>query len=56
MLEWIKGKRTYAVAITTLLVGILNAYGIVIPPYVWAGLGALGLGFLRMGVANGDKK
>lgn len=47
------GKKTYLTAATILAVGILNAYGIEVPPFVWSALGALGLGFLRAGVKKG---
>ena len=52
IVQWFEGKKTYAVAITILVCGILSAYGVEIPEYVWAALSALGLGFLRAGVAK----
>ena len=52
MIEWITGKRTYFIAGAILLCGILAANGVPIPEYVWAALAALGLGFLRAGVAK----
>jgi len=50
VVRWLEGKKTYAVAITILACGILSAYGVEIPAYVWAALSAFGLGFLRAGV------
>jgi hypothetical protein len=50
ILSWLVGKRTYLVAATILLCGILGECGVTIPQFVWAALAALGLGFLRAGV------
>lgn len=52
VVQWLKGKKTYAVAITILACGIMAAYGVEIPEFVWAALSAFGLGFLRAGVAK----
>jgi len=52
VLDWIKGKRTYATAAAILIVGALSAFGVDVPEYVWAAFGALGLGFLRAGVES----
>ncbi len=49
--KWADGKKTYLTAGAILACGILATLGVKIPPYVWPTLGALGLGFLRMGVA-----
>ncbi len=48
--SWIVGKRTYLIAATILLCGMLSYCGVEIPDFIWAALGALGLGFLRAGV------
>jgi len=50
MKEWLKGKKTYLVAIATAFVGGLAVLGVPVPVWVWPLLGALGLGFLRAGV------
>ena len=50
VVKWLEGKKTYAVAITVLACGVLDAYGVVVPEFVWAALAAFGLGFLRSGV------
>ena len=47
------GKKTYLTAAAIVVVGILNWYGIDVPPFVWAALSALGLSFLREGVKKG---
>lgn len=48
------GKKTYLTAATILAVGVLNWQGIEVPPFVWAALAALGLGFLRQGVKKAE--
>lgn len=55
VVAWIKGKRTYAVAVVILTVGILEHYGVGVPIYVWGALAAFGLGFLRAGVESAKK-
>ena len=50
VLDWLNGKKTY---ITAALIGVcaaLQAYGIVIPEYVFVLLGAMGLGAVRAGI------
>jgi hypothetical protein len=54
VVRWLEGKKTYAVALTILTCGVLSAYGVEIPEYVWAALTAFGLGFLRAGVAKAE--
>ncbi len=46
----LQGKKTYIVAILIGVMAGLQAYGIVIPDYVFAILGALGLGAVRSGI------
>ena len=48
------GKKSYLVALVILVVGILSACGVEIPPYVWASVSALGLGFLRAAVKKAE--
>ena len=50
VVQWLEGKKTYAVAITILICGLLNWRGVQIPEFIWAALAAFGLGFLRAGV------
>jgi len=52
--ELLDGKKTYITAATILAVGALNWYGYSVPSFVWASLGALGLGFLRQGVKKAE--
>jgi hypothetical protein len=47
ILKFLEGKKTYFIAITAGILAGLQAYGIVIPNYVYAILNALGLGALR---------
>jgi hypothetical protein len=49
VLVWLEGKKTYIVAILTGILGIISAYH-PIPEYVWAILGAAGLGAVRAGI------
>jgi len=49
-MKWLDGKRSYLTAGVILLVGVLAAYGVHVPEYVWAALAALGLGFLRAAI------
>jgi len=50
--KWLEGKKTYVVALAILAVGVMAYNGVEIPEFVWAALGAFGLGFLRAGVAK----
>lgn len=56
LVKWFDGKKTYFTAAAIMAVGIMTAYGIEVPEYVWAALAALGLGFLRMGVKSAGLK
>ena len=53
VVKFVEGRKTYFVAATILICGILADYGVEIPVYVWGALAAFGLGFLRMGVKKG---
>lgn len=48
----IEGKKTYIIAGVTFILGGLQAIGYPVPEYVYAILGALGLGALRAGVSK----
>lgn len=52
MFNFLKGKRTYLVAIVTALVAGAQALGYNIPNEIYAVLGALGLGTLRAGIVG----
>ena len=57
MMEFIKGKRTYIVAIAMLILGALQGLDIfIMPEWGWGILGAVGLGALRAGVNAVAKK
>lgn len=47
---WLVGKRTYIVAIIGAILGLLTAFGVVIPEWVYAILAAIGLGSLRAAI------
>ena len=47
LLAWLKGKKTYIIAIVTGVLACLNALGIVVPAWVYTLLAALGLGAIR---------
>lgn len=53
LFKWLQGKKTYLVVAVTFVVGGLLACGVRIPEWVWALLGAAGLGSLRAGVEKG---
>lgn len=43
LIEWLKGKKTYLVAIVYGLIGIVDLFGYKIPPEVYTILQGLGL-------------
>jgi len=52
-MEWLKGKRTYITAVVYALAAVLNELGIyIVPDYVFAILGSIGLITLRAGVGK----
>ena len=51
ILELLKGKKTYLIAIAVVALGTLQGLDIfVLPEYAWPIIAALGLGSLRAGV------
>jgi hypothetical protein len=57
VMEFLKGKRTYIVAIAMLILGALQGLDIfIMPEWGWGILGAVGLGTLRAGVNTVAKK
>jgi len=54
--KFLDGKKTYITAAAILAVGILKAFKIEVPEYVWGALGALGLAFLRVAVDKSAPK
>ena len=51
LIELLKGKKTYIVAIAILILGGLQGLGVfVVPEWAWPILGALGLTTIRAGV------
>ena len=54
-MAFLEGKKTYLVALTAAVLAGAQALGYPIPEYVYALLGALGLGTLRAGVKSDIK-
>lgn len=52
IIAFLDGKKTYLVAFTVAVLAGLQAYGIAVPEYVYAILGALGLGSVRAAVSK----
>ena len=50
IVKWFDGKKTYITMAIAFIVGGLEACGITVPGWVYAMLGALGMGFLRGGI------
>ena len=50
--KFLDGRKTYIVAILIGVGSAAMAMGYVIPDWVWAALGALGLGAVRSGIGN----
>ena len=50
LIEWLKGKKTYIVAIVVGILAALSSLGIVVPEWVYVLLAALGLGAVRAAI------
>jgi hypothetical protein len=50
LIEFLKGKKTYIIAITAAALAFANAMGWAIPEYVYVILGACGLATVRAAV------
>ena len=48
--NWLKGKKTYIIAVLTIAGGVAQAFGVPIPAVLYPIALALGLGSLRAGV------
>jgi hypothetical protein len=57
ILEFLKGKKTYIVAVVTFILGGLTAIGIEIPPMVYVLLAGIGITTVRSAIShiNDDK-
>ena len=55
MFEWLKGKKTYFIAIIAGVLAVLQSLGYNVPPEVYAVLGSLGLATLRAGVEKSGR-
>jgi hypothetical protein len=54
MLASLQGKKTYIIAFVGAAVALAEAFGVAIPPQVYAVLAFLGIGTLRAGVAKAE--
>ena len=50
--DWLKGKKTYIIAMLIGLDAAAQAMGYTVPGYIYAILGALGLGFTRAAITK----
>jgi hypothetical protein len=49
--DWLKGKRTYILGVTVVLLGLLQGLDVfVVPEWIWGILGGMGLVTIRAGV------
>ena len=55
IITFLRGRKTYAIAVAIVIVSILRHYGYEVPEEIWGILGALGLSFLRAGVDKVNK-
>lgn len=54
ILELLNGKKTYIVIALAMVTAGLQAYGIVIPEWVYALEAAAGIGTLRVAISKGE--
>ena len=52
IIEWLKGKKTYIIAIIGAILGLLPVFGITVPEPVYAVLVALGLATVRAAISK----
>jgi len=53
LLNWLKGKKSYIIALAMVVLGFLQGTDIlIVPEWVWGILAALGLATLRAGVTK----
>lgn len=51
--KFLAGKKTYIIAgIIAVLTAVMMIFHITVPEWVWVGLGALGLGFIKTSIPN----
>ena len=55
LIKFLNGKKTFFVAILTGVGATLTIFGIHIPEFAWAILGALGLGAVRSAIKKIEK-
>ncbi len=54
VLDFINGKKTYIVAVIVAATAVAQAFGIVIPEWVYTLEGAAGLGAVRVAISKSD--
>ena len=54
MLNVLKGRKTYIVAVVLAALSVCAAFGVDIPAWIWGLLGALGLGTLKAASAKAE--
>ena len=52
IIEWLKGKKTFIIAILFLVFALLIAFQIAVPEFVYAILAAIGLSTFRLAIAE----
>ena len=50
LIEWLKGKKSYLVAIVVGLLAALQSLGVAIPEYIYALLAAFGIAAVRASI------
>ena len=53
-MEFIEGKKTYIVAFVAAVVGLLQAFGVVLPEWVTYVLAAAGIATVRSAIAKAE--
>lgn len=56
IIEFLKGKKTYLIALLIGILAALDYLGISVPKFIYTALGALGLGTLRAGLTKIESK
>jgi hypothetical protein len=56
IIDFLDGKKSYLTAIVTAIIGAVQALGYEIPQWIFAILGAVGLGTLRAAVSKSKPK
>ena len=52
MFDWLRGKKTYIIALVAALTAAAQALGYIVPDWIYALEGALGIGALRVAISK----